>query len=113
MPCIQMFTSKPLPEQQQESLKQKFGKAIEQIPGKTEKWLMCIFHSKSEIWFRGEQGDHAFLEVGIYGQPSKESCDSLTKVLMDIVSSSLKIEEDHIYIKYSMTPYWGWNGKNF
>ena len=113
MPCIQLSTNKTLSEQKQEILKQEFGKAIEQIPGKTEKWLMCIFRSECEIWFRGEKEDSAFLEVGIYGQPSKESCDALTQVLMDVVSAELDVEKDHIYIKYSMTTYWGWNGKNF
>ncbi len=113
MPCIQLYTSRDLPAGRQAALKESFGKAIESIPGKTEKWLMCIFHPGYDMWFQGEQKDTAFLEASIYGQPEGESIDRLTKELTRIIHEELGVDPENVYVKYSMTPYWGWNGKNF
>lgn len=113
MPCIQIKTNKPISSEKQAAIKEKLGKAIEVIPRKSEKWLMCIFHPECGMWFQGRQSDLAFVEVGIFGQPEKEACDALTGEIMGIIGEQLNIEPDHIYVQYVMTPYWGWNGKNF
>ena len=113
MPCIQMSTNQNVSNEKKEVLKTRFGQAIELIPGKSEKWLMCVFHPTWEMWFQGRQERLAFLEVGIYGQPKEDSLNRLTEELMEIISSELAIAKEHIYIKYAMTPCWGWNGKNF
>lgn len=113
MPCIQVTTNKELPAEKQEQMKIRFGKAIELLPRKSEKWLMCIFRPKCGVWFHGESGDAAFLEVDVFGALDREACNALTKELMAIASSELDIAEDQIYIKYSETPNWGWAGKNF
>lgn len=113
MPCILVSTNQSLSVEKQEVLKARFGKAIELIPGKTQRWLMCVFYPACNMYFQGEKKDLAFIEVGIYGQPQKDDLDRLTEELMQIVGSELNIVQKDIYIKYSTTPYWGWNGKNF
>ena len=112
MPCIQLSTNQILSSDKQTILKKNFGKAIEIIPGKSEKWLMCKFQSACDMWFQGEQKYVVFLEVSLYGEPEGKDIDQLTKQLTQIISQELDIELENIYVKYSMTPYWGWNGKN-
>ena len=73
---------------------------------------MCMFQSACDMWFQGEQKYVVFLEVSLYGEPEGKDIDQLTKQLTQIVSQELDIELENIYVKYSMTSYWGWNGKN-
>lgn len=113
MPCIQVTTNKKMTLEDQERMKARFGKAIELLPRKSEKWLMCIFRPESSMWFHGEQPDMAFLEVDVFGTLDQNCCSALTEELMSIVNSELHIASDQIYIKYSETPNWGWAGKNF
>ena len=61
MPCIQLSTNQILSSDKQTILKKNFGKAIEIIPGKSEKWLMCKFQSACDMWFQGEQ---KYVEIG-------------------------------------------------
>lgn len=113
MPCIQLTTNKKITAKQQEEMKAQFGQAIELIPRKTEKWLMCIFRPECGMWFQGQAEDLAFLEVDVFGTLDREPCCALTEVLTKIVGAELEIPADRIYIKYAQTPNWGWSGKNF
>ena len=108
MPCIQITTAKPITAAQEQAVKAELGKAIELLPRKSEKWLMCVFR-----WFQGEQADAALVEVDVFGTLEKEPCDALTVAIMKIMEAELSIAPDKLYIKYAATPFWGWNGKNF
>jgi hypothetical protein len=108
MPCIQITTAKPITAAQEQAVK-----AIELLPRKSEKWLMCVFRSDASVWFRGEQADAALVEVDVFGTLEKEPCDALTVAIMKIMEAELSIAPDKLYIKYAATPFWGWNGKNF
>lgn len=112
MPCIKLFTNLPLPRERQERLKARFGQAIELIPRKTEKWLMCIFHGGCGMWFQGEPSNLAFVEIGMFGSLDRQCCDALTAEMMSIIGNELDMAPDHIYIQYQPTDCWGWNGKN-
>jgi HAD superfamily hydrolase (TIGR01509 family) len=112
MPCIKLFTNLALPRERQERLKARFGQAIELIPRKTEKWLMCIFHGGCGMWFQGEPGNLAFVEIGMFGSLDRQCCDALTAEMMSIIGNELDMAPDHIYIQYQPTDCWGWNGKN-
>lgn len=113
MPCIQITTAKPLTAEQEQTIKSRLGKAIELLPRKSEKWLMCIFRPTAAIWFQGAAVDAAFVEVDVFGTLEKEPCDALTVAITQIFEQELRIASDRLYIKYATTPYWGWNGKNF
>lgn len=113
MPCIQITTAKPISDAQEECLKSALGKVIEQLPKKSEKWLMCIFRSDASIWFQGIQSNAALVEIDVFGSLEKNTCASLTAELTKIIQTKLSIAPESLYIKYTSTPFWGWNGKNF
>ena len=54
MPCIQTTVNIPLEKNQQQLLREKLGKAIAIIPGKSEQWLMLTFHTDCTMFFRGK-----------------------------------------------------------
>ena len=54
MPCIQTTTSVSVSDAQKTALKERFGKAIEIFPGKTERWLMCTLCDETPVCMAGD-----------------------------------------------------------
>ena len=114
MPFIDSKVSvKTTPEQRTE-LKERLGKAIEVIPGKSESWLMMDLADEQNMYFKGDGGKPtAFVAVSVYGGPDSAAFDRMTAEITKIYGDVLGIAPDRIYVKYSATPDWGWNGSNF
>lgn len=114
MPYISTKTNIEIKKDKEAVLKQKLGKAIELIPGKSENWLMLSFDDKCSMYFRGNSEEPiAFIEIKLFGNASKDSYQKLTVAITEIFSEEMGIIPDHIYIRYDETTYWGWNGSNF
>lgn len=114
MPYISTKTNVTITKEKEVLIKEKFGKAIELIPGKSENWLMCAFEGAQSLYFKGDdRSSLAFIEVKIFGKSTKEAYDALTKKITEIVSEELLISPDKIYVKYEEVSVWGWNGTNF
>ena len=107
MPFIDSKVSVKITEEQEKELKTRLGQAISLIPGKSENWLMTGFEDDYHMYFRGDNSEPiAYIEVRIFGGPNKAAFQKMTEEIT-------KIYGDHMYIKYSATPDWGWNGGNF
>ncbi len=114
MPFIDSKVSvKTTPEQRKE-LKEKLGQAIALIPGKSETWLMIDLADDQNMYFRGDdQQPTAFIAVSVYGDADRGAFAKMTAELTKIYGDVLGIAPDHMYVKYSATHDWGWNGNNF
>jgi phenylpyruvate tautomerase PptA (4-oxalocrotonate tautomerase family) len=114
MPFIDSKVSiKTTPEQRTE-LKERLGEAITLLPGKSESWLMIDLADDQNMYFKGEDATPtAFIGVNIYGDANPGAFNTLTAELTKIYGDVLGIPADHIYVKYSTTHEWGWNGNNF
>ena len=114
MPYIRTRLSAPLTAEQELSLKSKLGKAVENLPGKTENWLMAEFCDNCRLWFAGDNSSPAaMVEVALFGKAPAAAYDKMTADLTAILAEELGIAPDRVYVKYEETPYWGWNGSNF
>ncbi len=113
MPYIETKTNLNITKQQENELKTAFGKAIELIPGKSERWLMLSFSDNERMWLAGDDAPAAMLEVEIFGSASDSAYDALTAELTSTVSNILGISGSRVYVKYEEIAHWGWNGSNF
>ena len=114
MPYINSKISVKLEKEKEQVIKEKLGKAIEIIEGKTEEWLMIGFEDNHKLYFKGQELEKgAFIEIKIFGSASKESYDKLTVEVCHIFQSELDIPKDKIYIVYDEVKTWGWNNINF
>lgn len=114
MPYIEAKVSSKVTEKQTLQLKERFGKAIECIPGKSESWLMVNIEDGKNLFFKGNNDAHtAFISVSIFGKATKSDYEALTRELSSIVSDILNIQKDRIYITYREVDTWGWNGSDF
>lgn len=110
MPYIETKTTRKIEKTTAEVLREELGRAIELIPGKTEKWLMLSFIDGLDMALAGVPGDAAMIDVSILGHADDDAYAALTAKICEIVSDALAIPKDRIYVKYSEYERWGWNG---
>ena len=114
MPFIDSKVSVKVSKEQEKELKTRLGQAISLIPGKSEQWLMTGFQDEYHLYFREDDSEPmAFIEVRLFGGPDKAAFNRMTAEVTKIFGEVLGIAPDHMYIKYSATMDWGWNGSNF
>ena len=112
MPMIALTTNQAISGEQSVRLKDGLGQAIALIPGKSEARLMISLTGGAAMFFQGEPRQAAFLEVSCFGHPDAASYERLTGVVCELLEEVLGVPPENVYIKYSETDHWGWNGRN-
>lgn len=113
MPFINTKYSADITAAQEEQIKSALGKAVS-VLGKSESWLMVGFEPKCSLYFKGEKSEKiAFVEVSLFGSANPSACDKMTGEICGILGDVLGVPADKVYVKYSPTDNWGWNGGNF
>ena len=113
MPYIETTTTVAISGKREAAIKERMGKAIELIPGKTEGWLMLSFRDNVSMYFKGEDDPCAICNVKLFGSATEDAYAALTEALTDILTDELDIDPDRIYVTYEEIGVWGWNGGNF
>lgn len=114
MPYIETTASVAIPGRKEQIIKERMGRAIELLPGKTEGWLMLAFHGDTPMYFKGDNNEPcAICQVKLFGAAGEEDYAALTEALTDILREELEIASDRIYVTYQEIGVWGWNGGNF
>lgn len=57
MPFINTKVNMPLDRQQQREVKERLGRAIALLPGKSEQYLMVGFEPDYPLYFQGDDGE--------------------------------------------------------
>ncbi len=113
MPFISTKTNIDITRERADAIKQKLGKAIELVPGKSEDWLMLSFEDKVPMYFKGgSDKSMAFVEVKLFGGSNAGVYDKLTAAITKVLNEELNISPAQIYVKYEEVKTWGWNGSN-
>lgn len=113
MPYIATSTNVSISGRKKEAIKERMGRAIEIIPGKTEGWLMLSFRDNVSMFFKGEDDPCAICQVKLFGTADEDTYAELTEALTDILHDELDLDPDRIYVTYEEIGVWGWNGGNF
>lgn len=113
MPFINTKYSCAITPEHEEKIKSALGKAVS-VLGKSESWLMVGFEPECSLYFKGQKSEKiAFVEVSLFGSASPSACDKMTGEICGILGEVLGVPADKVYVKYSPTDNWGWNGGNF
>lgn len=114
MPYIGLKVSCNVDSKQEAELKASLGRAIENIPGKNENWLMVCIEDNQKLYFRGDNyAPSAYAEVKIFGSSEGKAYEDMTAALCRIFEEVLGVPPDRTYVKYEECSIWGWNGANF
>jgi len=95
-----------------DQLAEGLGQAISLIPGKSEAQLMLSFTGGTSMRFGGQVRSAAFVEVSLFGHAPAQAYDDLTAAICQLLEEVLEIPPENVFIKYSETEHWGWNGHN-
>jgi phenylpyruvate tautomerase len=114
MPLIRMETSIKIPEEKKPELLGALSKIIAEAMGKPEAYVMAIV-SEAAMSMAGQTGPAAFLDVRSIGSINKKVNNRISKEVADLLSKSLGISGDRIYISFNDVSgaNWGWNGATF
>ncbi len=113
MPFINVKTNVPVSSDKEKAIKSALGRDITALPGKTENWLMVGLEPECHLWFKGTDKPAALVDVSVYGGADADAYRALTGKVSALLAEELGLKPDRIYVKYSSTPDWGWNGDNF
>ena len=113
MPFINVKTNQKITAAQAETIKSQLGQAITAIPGKSEGWLMVCVEGEKMLYFKGSDAPAAMVQVSIFGSASSNALNTLTAHITGLLTDTLGIPSDRIYVSYASTGDWGWNGSNF
>lgn len=114
MPAIHIKTSAPLVGTTSVDLLANVSKAVAEILGKPEQYVMVTLQS-AEMIMSGQTGAAAWIEVRSIGGLSHAVNERLTQKLCALVKRDLGIGAERVYINYSdIGPQnWGWNNDLF
>lgn len=113
MPFIDAKISMTLSQEQKDSLKTKFGKAVA-IIHKPESYLMVGIQDNYSLYMGGKNlPKGAFISVSLFGQASSSDYSKMTAELCKIMEEELGIPGNCVYVTYQGIDNWGWNGQNF
>lgn len=113
MPFIRTTTNRSVEKSTADKITAACGQAITLLRGKTEEWLMVEVTGDKNLYFKGSDAPCAIAEVQILGKANPAELENLTDAMTKILSASLDISADRIYVRYEEVDHWGWNGSNF
>ncbi|MBQ7046338.1 MAG: hypothetical protein IJN85_01175 [Oscillospiraceae bacterium] len=113
MPFINVKTNTAVSGDAETAIKSALGQAITAIPGKSENWLMVGIEPEHILYFKGDNAPAAMVDVSVFGGANPAAYSNLTGQICSILNTELGIDQSRIYVKYSETSNWGWNGSNF
>jgi phenylpyruvate tautomerase PptA (4-oxalocrotonate tautomerase family) len=115
MPYVNCTVSKELNKNDMEKLKVHIADLINQMPEKSEEWLMIGFTDKKNLYFRGVKTDAAFIEVKLLGTQEIKYKDIFTASVSELFEDELNIPKNNIYVVFTevVDGNWGWNGQLF
>ena len=94
MPFIIARVNVPVSKEQETEIKNRMGRAIELVPGKSEQWLMCLFDENMPAYFGGSNDDPvAYVTVEVFSRSavSRSVWEQLTSVICQALEQELGI----------------------
>ena len=112
MPLVKLAVSIPVADNQREVLLSAISKAVAEVTGKPERYMMVVLESAA-VMLAGQSGPGAYADVRAIGGLTPETNGRLSKEICRVLDQRLGIPSDHVYITYTevAATNWGHNGK--
>jgi len=114
MPYLKLQTNVDLPADKQQAVMQTLSQTVANQLGKAERYVMVALETGTPMLFAGNNQALAYLELKSIGLPEEDTA-RLSRSLCHVVSETLGIPGDRIYIEFSNAPrhLWGWDSRTF
>jgi len=114
MPLLKIQTNQPIDANKQRTLAADASKAVADMLGKPERYVMISIEANPAMLFGGNDEPLAYLELKSIGLPETRTND-FSATLSALLSRHLDLPADRVYIEFADAPHamWGWNGGTF
>jgi len=114
MPFLKLSTNVTIDQSQSEQLLSKFSQLLAKETGKPERYVMVELAGGKAMSFGGSHQPLAYLECKSIGLSAAQA-KALSASISQLLTGSLSLSADRIYIEFSNCPaeFWGWNGSTF
>ena len=107
MPCIIAKVNVPVSKEQETKIKSIVGKAIENVPGKNENYLLFGIEDNYRFYLRGNgEQKAAYIQADIFGNEDHIGFDRFGEGITVAFSNVLGIPPENIYIKFDDIKAW-------
>lgn len=114
MPYCEIITTSKVEKAEEMKLNHEIARIIEQIPGKSERWVMTHIQDEARMAFAGtNEVPAAMIMVKTFGELTSEQYDMLTKSFCNTVARLLEVPSERLYVTYEPVTHWGWDSANF
>ncbi|MDR1643787.1 MAG: tautomerase family protein [Clostridiales bacterium] len=111
MPFISTKTNVSITPGKETTLKEKLGQAIAIIPGKSEGNLMLSFEEACQMYYKGDNEESlGYVDVKLFGAAEKEDLEKFVAEVAKAYKEVLGIEPENLYVSFTETEKWSWNG---
>ena len=114
MPYLKLNTNVTIDKQKSPQLLSELSQLMAQETGKSERYVMVEITAEKPMLFGGSSDPLAYVECKSIGLTSAQA-KSISASLAQLLSDTLKLSPDRVYIEFSNCPaeFWGWNGSTF
>lgn len=111
MPCLQIHTNVALPEAKQKQLLNSLSRAVAEIIGKPEQYVMATL-APAELLMSGAPGPAAFADVRSIGGLGGEVNRQLAARVCQLLRDHAGIAPERVFLNFTDVPAgdWGWKG---
>ena len=113
MPFVMSKVNVPVDTAQETQFMLRLGKAIEILPGMSEKFLLAGLESNCRLYLRGEKIPTAYVEVSVFGNEIHYGYEKFAVAVTEIFVDVFNIPPQNVYVKFCDLDCWGVGGKLF
>jgi phenylpyruvate tautomerase len=114
MPTLRILTNVQVPAEGRSGLLAHASRAVAEMLGKPESYVMVILEDGRDMLFAGTQAPAAYLELKSLGLTDAKAA-GYSRTLCDLLAAALDIPAERVYIEFAAPParLFGWNGGTF
>ena len=112
MPFVIAKVNVPVSKKQESEVKTLIGKAIENVPGKDENYLLFGIEDDYHFYLRGDGNQKiAYIQANIFGNEDHIGFDRFGAEMTAVFHQVLGIPQENIYIKFDDIKVWSVGGQ--
>lgn len=114
MPILRLLTNVEIIPESRPALMARVSRAVAEILGKPESYVMVILESGRDLIFAGTADPAAYLELKSLGLPESRT-PAFSHALCTLLADTLGLPPARVYIEFTAPPrpLFGWNGATF
>lgn len=106
MPFVVTRANVPITQDQERELKERFGRAIAHVPGKSEAGLLLAFEENARLWLAGGDEPLAYVEASVFANEGHAGYAAFAAEVTAALGDVLGISAERIYVRFSDIPVW-------